>query len=61
MKANVSNGLINMCNYLAEIEVDGRYVTLYQYSKRKYFVHIEDDGFYEFNSRKAVDKFISEL
>ena len=61
MKVNVSSGLLNMCQYLAEIEISGKYVTLYQLSKRKYFIHIEDDGFYQFSSRKAVDKFISEI
>ena len=58
MKVNVSSGLLNACAYLAEIEIDGKYVTLYQFSKRRYFLHIESDGFYEFSSRKAVDKFL---
>ena len=58
MKVEISSGFIHNCKLLAEIELEGRFVALYQFSKRKYFLHIEDDGFYEFNSRKAVDKFL---
>ena len=61
MKVNVCSGLLNMCKCLAEIEISGKFVILYQYSKRKYYIHIEDVGFYEFDSRKAVDKFISKI
>ena len=61
MKVNVSSGVINNCCFLAEIEIHNLFVALYQYSRRKYYIVIEDGSIYEFNSRKAVDKFISEF
>ena len=52
----------NFCELVADIEIDGKIVTLWRYTKRKYYLCIEgQEEALEFNSRKAVDVFIRNM
>lgn len=52
----------NFCELVADVEIDGKFVTLWRYSKRKYYLCIEgQEETLEFNSRKAVDAFIMNM
>lgn len=52
---------LNVSEFVAEIEISGRFVTLYRYSKRKYYLCVEGEEPREFPNRKAVDAFISRM
>lgn len=57
-----TNGCLNLSEFVCEIEIDGKFVSLYRYSKRKYFLYIEgQENALEFSSRKAVDEFIIKM
>ena len=57
-----TNGYLNLSELICEIEIDGKFVSLYRYSKRKYFLCIEgQENALEFSSRKAVDEFIIKM
>lgn len=57
-----ANGYLNLSEFVCEIEIDGKFVSLYRYSKRKYYLCIEgQEEALEFNSRKAVDAFIRNM
>lgn len=57
-----TNGYLNLSELVCEIEIDGKLVSLYCYSKRKYFLCIEgQENALEFSSRKAVDEFIIKM
>lgn len=52
----------NFCDFIAEIEIEGKIITLWRYSKRKYYLCIEGQKeALEFNSRKAVDAFLTNM
>lgn len=52
----------NLCELVAEVEINGKFVTLWRYSKRKYYLWIEgQEEALEFNSRKDVDTFIMKM
>ena len=52
----------NFCELVADVEINGKIVTLWRYNKRKYFLCIEgQENALEFNSRKAVDAFIMNM
>lgn len=55
-------GCLNLSEFVCEIEIDGKFVALYRYSKRKYFLCIEgQENALEFPSKKAVDIFIMNM
>lgn len=57
-----ANGYLNLSEFVCEIKIDGKFVSLYRYSKRKYFLCIEgQENALEFSSRKAVDEFIIKM
>lgn len=52
----------DLCELVADVEISGKIVTLWRYSKRKYYLCIEgQEEVLEFNSRKAVDAFIRNM
>lgn len=52
----------SFCELVVDVEIDGKFVTLWQSHKRKYYLCIEgQEKALEFNSRKAVDAFIMNM